>query len=367
MAEADPGAGGPVLSLVLCSRNDQFQGNSRWRLETALNYVAAHLAELGRLGDAEIIVADWGSEHPLRDALVLTEEAAWITQFLMIPTALAKGKQRDSPFAEVFAINAAVRRARGEYIGRIDQDTLVGSRFLKWFFAAADGAPGSPEIESAAMISNRRRVPYHLAVRCPEFPVIRKYVDELGRRGLLPRTEVPPKETYWQCYIGIIMFHRKLWEACEGYDESFIYYGYMEFDLFLRLRKQHEGLDIGELVGWDFYHLDHVPAWFAGRKLARRTNPIRTADDIPDDVRVNGPGWGLGDYELALEPQSAGAPRASAERVTWQPSSRWELARASVASGLRTAGQIAFEYGKYGSAKAGRELAGRIRPQKRVS
>lgn len=68
----------PVLPLILCSRNDQYQGNSPLRLETALNYVAQNVYELGRKEDVEVIVADWGSETPLRGVLQLTPAAAKI-------------------------------------------------------------------------------------------------------------------------------------------------------------------------------------------------------------------------------------------------------------------------------------------------
>jgi hypothetical protein len=91
-----------LLSLVLCSRNDDFQGDPRWRLETTLNHAARQAALLGRLHDVEIVVADWGSEVPLRDVVALTEDAARITRFVTVPVALAAAKQRDSPFAEVY-------------------------------------------------------------------------------------------------------------------------------------------------------------------------------------------------------------------------------------------------------------------------
>jgi hypothetical protein len=91
-----------LLSLDLCSRNDDFQGDPRWRLETTLNHAARQAALLGRLNDVEIVVADWGSEVPLRDVVALTEDAAQITRFVTVPVALAAAKQRDSPFAEVY-------------------------------------------------------------------------------------------------------------------------------------------------------------------------------------------------------------------------------------------------------------------------
>ena len=114
-------------------------GNSRWRLETALNYVADQVEALGRAEDVEVLVADWGSEIPLREVLRLTPAAAGIVSFILIPPEIARPLQKDSPFPEVLALNAAARRARGTYIGQIDQDTLVGKRFLEVFFELYDG------------------------------------------------------------------------------------------------------------------------------------------------------------------------------------------------------------------------------------
>ena len=66
----------------------------------------------------------------MQEVLHLSPAAARIVSFLAIPPALARELQQDSPFPEVLAVNAAARRANGQYIGRIDQDTLVGKRFL---------------------------------------------------------------------------------------------------------------------------------------------------------------------------------------------------------------------------------------------
>src|SRR5262249_49549919 len=120
------------LSLILCSRNDEYMGNSRWRLETTLNSLGERIHRLGRSADVEVLVADWGSDVPLADAMTLEPAAAAIVSFVTIPPGVARARQGDSPFPEVLALNAAARRARGDYIGRIDQDTLVGDWFLKW-------------------------------------------------------------------------------------------------------------------------------------------------------------------------------------------------------------------------------------------
>ena len=66
---------GKLLSLILCSRNDSYMGNSRWRLEVTLNLALINAKRANFLEDLEIIVSDWGSEIPLRDVLQLVPEA----------------------------------------------------------------------------------------------------------------------------------------------------------------------------------------------------------------------------------------------------------------------------------------------------
>jgi hypothetical protein len=300
------------LSLVLCSRNDRYQGNSLWRLQTALNYAAQGVYELGRLKDVEVLVADWGSAIPLRDVLELTPAAADIVSFVHVPPDIARVVQKDSPFPEVLALNTVVRRARGEYIGRIDQDTLVGKRFLERFFWLHEKPRLLAPLESSVLLSNRRRIPYRFAVRCPSFWVTDRFLRCFGR--LLPLMEPPPPHLYYQSYIGILLFHRDLWHACGGYDERFIYMDFMEFDIILRLTRKFHFVNLGELVDHDFYHLDHghpMEPWSASR--GRKANPVRDLDNPPETFKPNTDRWGLVDYELPPLPalRGVGAPLES--------------------------------------------------------
>ena len=158
----------PVLSFVLGARNDEYMGNSRWRLEDDLELLGASVRALGLERSAEVVVADWGSEVPLRGASRLTSDAAAITSFVLVPPPLALELQGDSPFPEVLAMNTAARRASGEYIGRIDQDTLVGRRFLETFLRLYQGTEDLPvPLESALLFSQRRDVPYGSQRRAP--------------------------------------------------------------------------------------------------------------------------------------------------------------------------------------------------------
>ena len=229
----------------------------------------------GRLDDVEVIVADWGSEEPLRDAVRLSEEAARIVRFLTVPVDLAREKQRDSRFAEVFAINAAARRARGDYIGRIDQDTLVGRHFLEWFFRARsnDGGAAFP-LDASVMISNRRRIPYHFAVRRPSFPVVERYVSWFDRR--LPTMALTVSDNYWECYIGILLFHRRLWDGVRGIRRELHLLQLHGVRPLPAAAHEVPGRQPGRDRGHDFHHLDHTPAWLTWHVTrVRRTSSAR--------------------------------------------------------------------------------------------
>jgi hypothetical protein len=287
----------PTLSLVLCSRNDEYMGNSRWRLETTLNYLGAQVARLRPQDAVEIVVADWGSEPPLREALALDPVAARIVSFVTVPPDVARREQQDSPFAEVIAINVAARRARGEFVGRIDQDTLVGRRFLTQFLEWVEtGVPFRAPLEGALLFANRRSIPYQFTVKSPSFADVRRLVGWFGRRL---RIETAP--VFYRSDVGIWLMHRDLWDEAGGYDERMIYMNDMEIDMAARLMKKYPMIDLGKLVDYDFYHLDHYhPRGSRSSSTHRRVNAECPRDER--GVRPSGAQWGLAAETFEIAP-----------------------------------------------------------------
>lgn len=308
----------PALSLILCSRNDQYMGNSLWRLQTALNYVAENVQELGREEDVEIIVADWGSEIPLREALELNRAAANITWFVVIPPETAVIEQKDSPFPEVLGLNAAARRANGEYIGRIDQDTLVGKRFLDVFFQLLDGARvlGNP-LDSTVIWAGRVGIPYRFSVRCPPFWQVRQFIRWFGHSL---RIDTPgPKDCFFNAPVGIWLAPRHCWEDCRGYDERFIYWGFMEIEMIYRLTKKYSLVHWEKNFDCDFYHLEHYhPA--KQRITSRRMN----REEFGGAFRANGDDWGL--IKIPLDAISYSGSKDDVKMVPVEPTRLKRLA-----------------------------------------
>ena len=57
--------------------------------------------------------------------------------------------------------------------------------------------------------------------------------------------------------VGIMIFHRDVWKATQGYDQRLIYWGWMEGDLALRLGQKHQVVEFSKYVGYNFHHLEH--------------------------------------------------------------------------------------------------------------
>lgn len=300
----------PVLSLILCSRNDEYMGNSRWRLQTTLNYLAKQVHELDREADVEVLVTDWGSEIPLRQVLDLSSSAARVVSFIEVPPEMSRCLQKDSPFAEVLALNAAARRAGGEYIGRIDQDTLVGKNFFESFFKLYEGKQQLVvPLSLGLLFANQRMVPYRFSVRRPPEFAVGKFIEWFGR---FLKIEITNERPFYQHGVGIWLVHRSIWDECGGYDERMIYMNAMEENMIVRLiNKDYKVLNWGKLVGYDFYHIEHY------HSLALRSSSTHRKVNITDSffesalLNPNGPEWGLVRYPFEKLPYSPKSTRVT--------------------------------------------------------
>jgi hypothetical protein len=336
-----------AISFILCSRNDNYMGNPVGRLEIALNYLAENVRLLGREKNVEVIVTDWGSQTPLRDALNLNATASKIIRFLEVPVSVVKEVQKDSPFAEVIALNAAVRHASGQYIGRIDQDTLVGKRFLRMFFEWMDGKRNpAVDLDRVFLFSRRREIPFAFASQNPSLDQVSSLIRWCGSMLVV--------ETYYPHFlvgnpVGIMLLHRKIWEECGGYDERLIYWGWMEADMAYRLQNKYPIVDLGSMVENDFYHLEHYDPSLP-RNTPRKMNP-----KITEGLSLfpNESAWGLINYPLILQNYTGdkttddGMPRHSMElsRVSLVPATTAKVARNHYARIIK--------YGKIGRAYRG--------------
>jgi hypothetical protein len=258
------------ISYLIASRNDHFCGNPMDRLALVLRRV------LDVAKDFEVVVADWGSDVPIYEAMKRQVPAKGKIRFLHISKSVTDGIQ--SSFSEVHALNAAVRRCRGTFAARIDQDTLIGDVFNAW--------------ATHVLQDDDRRVYFSM------------------RRDLKPGvTRIDPNAPVWQgCpadwshyligAVGILLAPRRLWHWMRGYDERLIFRNHMEHDLCVRFANLTGLRNLGVIVDCDFYHLWHEEV--TGKTVNEQKTLNRLVADALTNLRANDENWGLGALDAQI-------------------------------------------------------------------
>jgi hypothetical protein len=304
----------PKISYILVSRNDAYCGDSVARLQTALNHTGEILSKNNVLQDSEVILTDWGSppeNGPLRNALTLTDPIKKILKIVEVPQDIALKYQKDSPFSEVHAINVGFRRSSGEFFGRIDQDTLIGERYINWFHEdfhkKSLGFPWPLVAFSGRRNLNKdQSEDYHKYVFDGS-----SYKDvKISHPNNFYSRVSPQSKDMFLFYggaVGILIVSRALYEAAKGFNEDFIYMNNMDAEFLNRLRTSTPFYNLGLRCDGDFYHLHHSqadsgaqdsPSSHSAGEGARKTNPVLIRREI---IKNNNPDdWGLDSEELGV-------------------------------------------------------------------
>jgi len=297
-----PRDGRPLLSFVMTGRNDGFMGDFVWRIETALNILARSAHRLGRLFDVEAVVVDWNSDVPLRDVVSLRSEAAAITRFVTVPAAVALPRQHDTHFPDSIVINTGIRRARGEFISQTGSDVVFTAAALAALLGVLEGRIGEDlPLRSAFMTGGRRHIPNVIIQRALPVEEFERYLER--NAAFFPEERGGPGHA---APSNLMLMHRDLWHQCRGFDERFIYWGFNDIDLALRVTAGHGFIPL-ENYGVNSLHMEHwtTPRNYAPEKMFRRLNPV---DNLMPELMPNDENWGIGDVAL---PSQMIAPRGS--------------------------------------------------------
>ncbi len=295
------------ISYIIASRNDSYCGDSVGRLETTLNHTGKILKNHGVLDQSEIVLADWSSPEingPLRDILKLTDETKSVLKIAEVPDSVARKYQKDSPFSEVHAMNVGFRKSTGKFFARIDQDTLIGDRFVEWFYN--DFYPDidiPPEVSLA--FSGRRNLSEEQSLNFENW-VLNKdksYNVEICHPNNYYSRVLPHKKKNFMFYggaVGIMIVERSLYLKEKGFNEDFIYMNNMDTEFMNRLKEHSIVYNLGLRVQGDFYHLNHkrndgasddISQPHASEDGCRATNGLNIRSE--KIINSNEDSWGL--------------------------------------------------------------------------
>ncbi len=282
------------LSFVITARNDNYMGNSNWRLETTLNFIADQLAELRQLENVEIIVVDWASSQPLHEVITLTDAANQIVRFVEVPTEIHEKVHCGSSFPIPIAINAGIRRAVGTYIALTSGDVLWTSDVLESFLNTnADNQRYREDLSRSMVFIPRKNIPWNFVSQSPGTAELAHYLANEGTH-----LEVEPLMPFYFGCAGALVMHRDLWIKCRGNDEKLVFWGFNDIDLSLRMRLKYSCIDYFQTRKMNVYHLEHYPSRTDTQTAPKKMNP-----HVFNPFTVNDENWGLAQYTFAEWPR----------------------------------------------------------------
>lgn len=271
-----------MLSIILCSRNDDYGGNAVTRLEATLNHTGKIFASHNLLNSIEVILTDWGSIVPLEKILKLNNEIMSVIKINYIKQEITS--KFPTKFSEVHALNSAAKLANGAFIARIDQDTLIGDKFINWFFDK------NISNSSCSYFSNRRDMDEIQSAECLKNTL--DYIKLNVTKVNLSSTSIN-ENNYWREAVGIFLIPRNIYYEIRGYDEKNIFTNHMEHEFCTRLNKKCGLVQLGPIVNYDFLHIFHKRT---DNKKRKKNIYLSDRELSKLDVIANNENWGTCNY-----------------------------------------------------------------------
>lgn len=301
-----------LLSIVIVGRNDDYLGNYRYRLETCLDFLARNLRTLGRLNDVEVLFLDWNSpDKPISDVLQVSADAASILRIVVVPPEVAAARNLTVSFFTTCAVNAGVRRSKGEFIMLADSDSMMPLPALKSLLEVLEGKlPTFGPKDELIYPLPRYQIPGGIGARQPNVAAWEKILQRLmaSRRKELPAGD---------CLGGFSaaqLMHRKLWWEFGGYSEVLDRaWGWSDNDLMLRVTQKYNWMDLG-YYGVVAFHIEHHAS--TGNAHARDPNSINKML-VDYNPHPNAEDWGLG--SITLPEHTLKGARAVSSTPEWKP------------------------------------------------
>ncbi len=126
----------PYLSIVITSRNDNYQGESFQRLQLAVNTFIDQAKRYNL--EAEIILVEWNPPQGrplLKDVLSLPNDLGpVIFRFIVVPSSIHKKYNASSRINIIRGadLNVGIRRAQGDFIFATNSDILFSNELIQF-------------------------------------------------------------------------------------------------------------------------------------------------------------------------------------------------------------------------------------------
>ena len=285
-----------LLSIIVQGKNDNYMGNFIWRLSTNINKVCQNLQELNLTESVELILVDWGSETRLITKLSLTEEAKGLLKIITVNKEIADKYNRDSHYSMVHAINTGIRRAAGKFVLFCDGDTYIPFKSMEKLIENIQNEKFLEDyINHSLFMGSRFHIPKAFQLSNPNLQELDTYIDQNQSSFVHDKISLSNFLGTATAYL----MRREMWFECRGFDESLIYWGWFDIDLFHRIKSKYRIYDF-EDFSVPLFHLEHYNN-SEGRDIMKE-NPRKINPEILSFFFApNNDDWGLANENLRLE------------------------------------------------------------------
>lgn len=281
-----------LLSQVVVGRNDNYLGNFKQRLEMTINYNAASVAEAGFLDRYEMLVVDWNSDTPLREALNLNKFALQCVKFLEVTPEIIATHIGKGPIVDISrGFNVGARRAEGAMVMVGPADVLIPAPAMRAFFHLLQlGTYCGVDIKNCYMGLERFLIPWQAAERLT--------LDNLERYLLLhtPGMRLETRVPGVSAGEGAHIVSREKLLALHGFNEQIGGWGAQDIEISLRVMQRGPLLKLTH-AGIFCYDLQQPPMARAAIQPEKR--PLTLPESANDE------NWGLGNVEIHKVPAVA--------------------------------------------------------------
>jgi hypothetical protein len=255
-----------MISFVLVTRNDNYEGNPISRLRTSLQHNLKNLKKHfnNSFNEFEFLIGDWGSDTPITKQMLDVDEYSNVKVIYFNKHITS---QFNTPFNEVHSLNYLIRNSTNDYIARIDQDIIIGEQFFEY-------------LRQNGLNENK----LYWSTRRDLFETFNN--DDYSQNNL---NFDPNNSLFYQAAIGIIVANKNLWYEIKGYNENNIQRNHMEHDLysrFISILGTPNLINLGILLDSPFYHIYHTRIEGHNRKTNNYGLPF-----------INDENWGLELYK----------------------------------------------------------------------
>lgn len=294
----------PIVSFILCGRDDEYLGDFNYRISTAISFLCRSARLIERLEDIEVVVVDWGGTRPLSQAVTLTPECDSGVRFIVVPPEVAATRNiGDRSFNVPAAFNTGIRRARGRFIAIMSADVLFSRVALFNLMHLLEGGY-CRTFHHQRMLVNIERI------MLPPGLCNRRYtLDQWDRHLELHRHQCDYRRnliTGTSGGVGAILLPADLWQETEGFSEKYGgAYGWFDIELSLRINQRYPSIDSSN---FGIVVFDMAPPRTRTQKGESNIREISFSFKSENDL------WGLG--EVHLEEQ---VPKSGKETSTVKP------------------------------------------------